>query len=178
MKLFNESPPANSTEAARESTRSTKPPKLTVNAAFLEEVKAIHSELWELLAHTRQMCQEFEPAAQWQSQLAENMAQLRDLFAMQFSLEEGLGYFSEPAVVETSISARAAALRDDHRYLYEEISRISDWLDDLRYHGGLPGKMKEIQIRFESFHDQIQTHEQKEQELIYDSYCNDLGTGD
>lgn len=152
--------------------------KVTVNGAFLAEVKTIHKELWDLLHEAREMCSQIFRSAKWQSRFVESVCELRDLFAMQFSLEEGLGYFSEPAYVEAQISKRATGLMNDHQALYSEISRICEWLQDLRYSGGLTHEMPNVKVRFESFYDQIQAHEKLEQELIYDIYCRDLGMGD
>ena len=151
---------------------------VTINAAFLAEVKSIHDELWKLLEETRMMCRQSHRSPKWQSRFVESMCELRDLFAMQFSLEEGFGYFEEPTFVEANISQRAVRLRNDHQSLYQEISRISEWLEDLRYDGSLSMEMDNVQVRFDSFYDQIQTHEKKEKELIYDAYCDDIGTGD
>ena len=177
MKLvkLSESSPAKDVSSQEASSVGT---KVTVNAAFLAEVKTIHHELWDLLEETKTMCHQTYRSAKWQTRFVESMCELRDLFAMQFSLEEGLGYFDEPVYVEANVSRRASTLRDDHQSLYKEISRICEWLEDLRYSGGLSGEMSNIRVCFESFYDQIQTHEKREGELIYEAYCNDIGTGD
>lgn len=151
---------------------------VTVNAAFLEEVKTIHHELWHLLEATKLMCSKQQRTSHWQAQFVKSMEELRDLFAMQFALEEGYGYFDEPAFVESNTSERARTLRNDHKLLYQEINEIAEWLVDLRHTGDLAMQMAEVKLRFESFCEKLQTHEKQEQELIFEAYCDDIGTGD
>ena len=162
----------------RKSSSDLGAPKVTINAAFLEEVKIIHKELWQLLEETLSMCFYHQRSFKWQTRFVECLDGLRDLFAMQFALEEGYGYFDDPVFVEANTAARAADLMNDHGQLYLEISSISDWVDDLRHHGQLANQMSKVQTRFRAFYDQIQTHEKKEQELIFEAYCDDIGTGD
>lgn len=97
---------------------------------------------------------------------------------MQFALEEGYGYFDDPVFVDATTSRQAAALRDDHKTLYQEISSIADWVEEMRHNGFLSNEMPRVKSRFECFCDQLNTHEKREQDLIMAGYCDDIGTGD
>lgn len=151
---------------------------VSINAAFLQEIKDVHTELWDLLEGARDMCKHKLRSENDEHRLAADMEELRDLFALQFSLEEGFGYFDNPAFVDMNIAKRAEDLKNDHQYLYCEICEICDWIDKLRHHRRLPLKLKDVDIRFESFCDQLMKHEARENELIFDSFNNDIGSGD
>lgn len=151
---------------------------VAINAAFLQEIKDIHVELWGSLQEIRSMCRAVDQATHWQFRLVMAFEELRDLFAMHFALEEGFGYFENPAFIDLDISRRANELRSDHKALYCEICEICEWIDEARFQGRLSAKLSSVSLRFESFLDQFRIHESREQELIYDSFCNDLGTGD
>lgn len=151
---------------------------VSVNAAFLQEIKDVHTELWDLLAVTRGTFKHKLRSESDEHRFAVDVEELRDLFALQFALEEGFGYFDNPVFVDMDIAKRAEDLKSDHQHLYFEISEICEWIDKLRHHRRLSLKLKDVGIRFESFCDQLMKHEARENELILDSFNNDIGDGD
>ena len=66
---------------------------VTINAAFLHEIKEDHERLRTLLAEAFGMCQTRRPELIRPRRFASLLAELRDQLAMQFALEGAYGYF-------------------------------------------------------------------------------------
>src|SRR6187401_724617 len=96
---------------------------LTVNAAFLQEIKEVNQELWSLLADLRHRCQ--RPIAPSHCRLLiDRLCQLRDQLALHFSLEEAYGYFDDPLDAAPQLGHRAEQLRGEHRDLYGDFCDV------------------------------------------------------
>ena len=151
---------------------------VTLNAAFLHDIKQLSRELHRRLDRVHRMCSrprmvECRPRA-----LSRMLARLRDDLAMHFSLEEFLGYFDEPVEVAPWMSERANALRREHSDLYAEISRISELADSFVSQERLSLVTKKIPARFNSFFSRLKSHESREVDLIMESLNRDIGVGD
>ena len=94
---------------------------VTVNAAFLQELKEDNEELRGLMAEFSALCVPRPYLRISRSRLASLLARLRDELAMHFSLEDVYGYFERPAAVTPQLSERACRLRAQHAKLYEDI---------------------------------------------------------
>ena len=93
---------------------------VTVNAAFLQEIKEVNQELWSLLSELRHRCQ--RPVAPGQCRLLiDKHCQLRDQLALHFSLEEAYGYFEDPVDVAPQLGRKAEELRGEHKGLYLDL---------------------------------------------------------
>lgn len=152
---------------------------VTVNAAFLAEIKEVNQELWHLLAETKRVF--VHPAASHRdlTQLVEIVSELRDQLALHFALEEAYGYFDDPLYVAPHLGEKADALRKEHRSLYLEICALAEDVEALHFGSGRrPARQRDIAIRFEAFHKRLQEHESREGELILQAYDDDLGVGD
>jgi hypothetical protein len=86
---------------------STLTSTVTVNAAFLQEIKEVNHELWQLLADLRHRCQRPMAPGSCRS-LVEKLCQLRDQLALHFALEEAYGYFEDPVDVAPQLCRHAA----------------------------------------------------------------------
>ena len=100
--------------------------RLTINAAFLQEIKEVNAALWELLAEAREACSHASTAKTGQRHLAGLFGRLRDQLAMHFALEEAFGYFEDPVAVAPHLSQRANDLRGQHGRLYVLIRDLAD----------------------------------------------------
>lgn len=149
---------------------------LTVNAAFLEEVKEVHEELWEVLSSLRLQHQQRD--RQRCRELVEATCKLRDLLALHFSLEEALGYFSEPVSVAPHLSERAHQLRDEHKELYLLCSQMAEQGEELLMRGRRAALLQQLGDAFQTFDERLQVHEEGERELIANAYNEDIGVGD
>jgi hypothetical protein len=151
---------------------------VTVNAAFLQEIKEVNAELWDCVAKLRQRCSApIAISAKCQTLIGE-LEQLRDLLALQFSLEEAYGYFDSPANVQPSLCRRAEVLRQEHTSLYCEIVDICEEADSLFRAGKRAVLTTLVPVRFDKFFQLLERHERQECELIVESACTDLGVGD
>ncbi len=151
---------------------------VTVNAAFLQEIKEVNEDLWKLLEKVKLLCAN-PPRAQDQGrQVVEMLAELRDQLAMHFALEEAYGYFDDPIRVAPQLSVAACALRDEHQVLYAMVRDLADDVDELYRAGDLPKSPSGVAERFQDYYEHLQLHENRENELILDAYDLDIGVGD
>ena len=99
---------------------------VTVNAAFLQEIKEVNQDLWRLLDRLREMCANPAIIRSRRSQFLGQIEELRDQLALHFALEEAYGYFEDPVYVAPQLCDRAFALRDEHRQLYLEVCQLEE----------------------------------------------------
>ena len=151
---------------------------VTVNAAFLQEIKEVNEDLWHLLAEVRRYCQRGVTSHAGCCQLLEALGALRDQMALHFALEEAYGYFDEPVYVAPRLSEQAAELRNEHRALYLDISNFVEDAERLNYRKRLPAAMPQLALRYEAFQAQFEEHEAREHDLILQAYDDDIGVGD
>ncbi len=151
---------------------------VTVNAAFLQEIKQVNEELWQRLADVRYACSRPISMKQQCRQLVESLFELRDQVALHFALEEAYGYFEDPLYVEPRLCQRVAGLRDEHRKLFRQLTGIVDRAEQLFYDGQLATLATHVPPRVEAFYDQLLRHEDRENELIHEAMNVDIGVGD
>lgn len=151
---------------------------ITVNAAFLQDLKEDNVHLRRLLSALRgalspPLGRRIRPA-----NLADLLSCLRDQLATHFSLEEFFGYFDDALDVAPRFSARADVLRAQHATLFEEICDIVEEAEKLAYHETSGGAIPTIAQRYHAFHERLEAHESYENELIMDALNEDIGVGD
>jgi hypothetical protein len=151
---------------------------VTINAAFLQEIKEVNEDLWKLLDDVKRLCTDAQGVQQQGRRVVELLAELRDQLAMHFALEEAYGYFVDPVHVAPQLSVTATALRDEHAVLYAGIRDLADEVDELQRAGTLPKNAPRVVERFRDYYDQFQRHENRENELILEAYDSDIGVGD
>jgi iron-sulfur cluster repair protein YtfE (RIC family) len=151
---------------------------VTINAAFLMEIKEdnvrlrqLRKELADVFAHD---CGTRVP----RHQLREMLSEYRDQLATHFALEEAFGYFNGPLSVAPHLSARAEALREQHRDLFLQVCQIADEADDVLRHEPKAAEQKRLARRFQEFDAELEQHEQKENDLIIRAFDEDIGVGD
>jgi hypothetical protein len=150
---------------------------VTVNAAFLQEIKEVNQDLWQRLDEMRHRCQRpIAPASC--RQLVEKLSELRDQLALHFALEEAYGYFDDPADVAPRLSHAAESLRNEHRRLYMDLTRIVDRAERLLHSDQLATLALWIGPEFLAFDEALRDHECRENELIFEAFDTDIGAGD
>ena len=150
---------------------------VTVNAAFLQEIKEVNQELWQRLEEMRHRCQ--RPIAPVNCRhLVERLSQLRDQLALHFALEEAYGYFDDPVEVAPRLSYAAETLRSEHRQLYMQLTQIVERAERLLHNEQLATLALWIGPEFLGFDAALRDHESRENDLIYEAYDTDLGAGD
>ncbi len=149
---------------------------VSINPAFLQEIKDDHHELRQLMHHASAMFSRPEWMRTERDRLVQLLTKLRDQLAMHFSLEEAYGYFEDAVSAAPHLSRRAEALRaalhavlrllpPGRRGRSPALSRVGPRAAQLagEYRGFLA-----------TFHE----HEARESELIVEAFQEDLGTGD
>ena len=150
---------------------------VTVNAAFMQEIKDVNQELWALLRELRHRCQ--RPIAPAHGRhLIDRMCQLRDQLALHFSLEEAYGYFDDPVDVAPQLSNQAEHLRAEHKELYTELCDLIERGERMFYDEQHAELALWIGPEFLAFDQQLREHEDRESELITEAYSGDIGVGD
>ncbi len=150
---------------------------VTVNAAFLQEIKEVNQELWSLLAELRHRCQ--RPLAPAQCRLLiDKLCLLRDQLALHFALEEAYGYFEDPVNVAPRLCRQAEQLRDEHKDLYLDLCEVVDRAERMFYDEQHAALALWVGPEFLGFDGRLRGHEARENELIFEAYDDDIGVGD
>jgi hypothetical protein len=149
---------------------------VTLNAAFLQEIKEDNHELQRLLAECREVFEERRAFSR--KRLEAILTELCDRLAMHFALEEAFGYFDDPVSVAPRLSRQAEALRSQHSALFLEVRAIADEHDRLVGRMGAHGLMHHLAPRFRGFDEKLRQHEAAENELILEAFDDDIGVGD
>lgn len=151
---------------------------VTVNAAFLQEIKEDNHELTELLDSAALM---FSPARMVRTsprQFVDVLSRLRDRLATHFALEEAFGYFEDAVDVAPHLTRAADSLRNEHSTLFLELCDLVEEAERLLYRESSSGVARRLANRFHDFHNRLKDHEARENELILDSLDCDIGVGD
>lgn len=150
---------------------------VTVNAAFLQELKEDNEELRRLIAEFSALCVPRPYLRIPRSRLASLLARLRDELALHFSLEDAYGYFERPAAVAPQLAERACRLRAQHAKLYEDIARIADAAEEAWSRWKPQSEDEDDQVkkrivrRCRVFWNQLQQHEASENQLMWAVDC-------
>ncbi len=156
---------------ARTSTR-----RLTVNAAFLKDIKDDNRDLKILLDQITPLAQHCQTATNHWVELIELFAELRDQLALHFSLEEAYGYFDEAVTTAPQLSATAECLRSQHPELFERIRDLAD--SALEVSSESAEQVTHFLDDFSRFREAFQKHEEAELKLILAALDDDIGVGD
>ncbi len=151
---------------------------VSINAAFLQEIKDDHHELRQLMHHTAAMLKRPDWMRPELDRLVELFGKLRDQLAMHFSLEEAFGYFEDAVSVAPHLCRRAEALRSQHFQLYSDLCSLAERAEGLLYGPVDDAMLIEIGDDYRQFAAVFHDHEARESELIQEAFHHDLGGGD
>lgn len=154
--------------------------RVTLNPAFLLEIKEDHRNFYRLLAAARHHLGRW--GSYWRDRTPRAMVDLlervRDRLAMHFALEEAYGYFEDPAWTEPQISIAAQRLRDEHRLLYGELHLLTERATKVLYREAPALRIPGICADFERFCQHFEDHELRESDLMVRALYEDVGVGD
>jgi len=143
---------------------------LTVNPAFLQEIKDSNPDLWDTVGQLRQLCEgDQEPAATARG-LARLLDTLRDDLALQFSLEESYGYLEVAGDSPGVLGELATETHAQHCSLYLRLSELAEQAEELQYRGVEPTQLRQLVKSAQDFDAELRKHEQSENELIERSF--------
>lgn len=164
------------TQQDLDSENSSGSRSLSVNAAFLKDIKDDNRELKSLLDRLTPMTSHPEIASNHWAEISQLLSDLRDQLAFHFSLEEAYGYFDEAVEAEPQLSMTAGALRSEHTGLFETACGLADEVSDVQRPE--PEPINKFLIKLRKFRTQFEQHEEAELQLILDAMSDDLGVGD
>ena len=150
---------------------------VTINAAFLQEIKDVNERLWQTLRSLEEMCREPTATTPFLRVVGRAMSELRDQLALHFSLEEAFGYFDDPIETAPHICDCAELLRGQHQELYLICCDLVERLEQA-YDRGQNGQAFVLAESCLEFHVRLADHEEAEIALIQEAYANDIGVGD
>jgi hypothetical protein len=151
---------------------------VSINAAFLQEIKDDHHELRQIMHHTAAMLNRPVWMKVEYGRLVELLTKLRDQLAMHFSLEEAFGYFEDAVSVAPHLSKRAENLRAQHFEMYSDLCRLVDRAEQYLYHETVDDARVGLAAGYRELMNRFQEHEARENELILEAWNDELGTGD
>jgi len=151
---------------------------VTVNAAFLREIKEVNQDLWQIVAALREITTNPYLVRSRRYQFVGMLEDLRDHLALHFALEEAYGYFDEPLKVDPRLSSRAKRLRREHRELYLMVCDVIDRAMQLHDGNNLGALAQQLVAEYADFDTRLNRHEQAENELIQQEWDDDIGCGD
>ncbi len=150
--------------------------RLTINAAFLKDIKDDNRDLKKLLDKIFPLAAHPQTATNHWSEMVELFGCLRDQLALHFALEEAYGYFDEAVDSAPELSAVAECLRGQHPDLFEKIRHLADKSSEIRIDSG--EQVARFLAEFNAFRTEFEKHEEAELKLILDALDDDLGVGD
>ena len=151
---------------------------VSINPAFLQEIKDDHHELRQLMHHAGAMLDRPNGMRVEYDRLVELFLKLCDQLALHFSLEEAYGYFEDAISVAPHLSRRAESLRAEHADLYSQCCRQVESAERLLYHETPHVALPRLAQEFRQFSLQLHAHEACECDLIVEAFHDDLGAGD
>jgi tetratricopeptide (TPR) repeat protein len=160
--------------------------RLSVNAAFMQDIKNDNRDLKILMDRLAVLTQPREAAANHWPELIQLLGDLNDQLALHFGLEEAYGYFDQALDADPEMSLAAENLRNQHAVLFEESRHLAEaaahaCTGDAPIEGVTPEvttAQEKVLVRFDSFVKQFHEHEEAELKLILDALDEDLGVGD
>lgn len=155
------------------STNAVRTKQLTVNAAFLKEIKDDNQQLKTLWDQIVPIASHRETAINHWPSLMILTAELRDQLAMHFSLEEAYGYFDEAIDTAPQLSVVAECLRSEHGELFSQIRDLADSIAEVRIDE--PESVGAYVARFQDFRISFEQHEEAELKMILQAMDDDIG---
>ena len=151
---------------------------VTINAAFLQEIKEVNQDLWSLTDDLRTFCSQPLSIRKHSRHLVDLLSRMRDQLALHFSLEEAYGYFHDPLEPDPHVAQVAEELRGQHSVLYTKSSQLADQAENLYRERDDAMLTTVLPVAIESFLTDLANHESEENDLIYRALYEDIGVAD
>ena len=145
---------------------------LSVNAAFLQDIKDNNPDLWLTFNQLRAICHDSSDGCRLHSLidtarlLSHTLDALRTHIGLQFSLEESYGYIELPAHADVTNERQIESVLSQHCTLYLMISDLAEQAQELQYRGAEPEQLTQLIQSAQHFDTEFQRHECDENKLI------------
>jgi hypothetical protein len=151
---------------------------VSVNAAFLQEIKEDDREFRQLLCQAGEMLGPTHLSTVEPRRILEHLCRLRDQLALHFTLEEAYGYFEDAIGSAPQLSDQAEQLRNQHQTLFGDFCRTVDAAEQLTTSDADDHARARLARMFHNFRADMQLHEAREHDLILAAFNEDYGAGD
>ena len=144
---------------------------LSVNPAFLQEIKDSNPDYWESIKSIQHICHSHDDPTAVCRSLVKGLDDLRDKVALQFSLEESYGYIvvgdrRDFGANPTPTTEKTARTHAEHRALYIRLSELAELAEELQYRGVVFSSLLSLAEQVSEFVEQLNQHERDEAHLI------------
>jgi iron-sulfur cluster repair protein YtfE (RIC family) len=151
---------------------------LTINAAFLAEIKEDNRRLRELLDAAASDATFSSFGAIVPRERVELYRAVRDQLALHFTLEDAFGYFHDAIEDNPRLNSAAEKLHAQHESLFREMCRVVDASESILYSEQDAITVQTLMRNFIQFYNRLAEHEHSENELILSAFDDDIGVGD
>ncbi len=145
---------------------STPVTAITVNPAFLQEIKDSNLSLWQAIDRLESLYTPDEDRSRTLNCLVPLLGELRDLLALQFALEETYGYMEVPTAVAPVNIHLLQDIRSQHCTLYLAVNELAEQAEELQYRGCVSEKVDMLLAEVREFELRFRDHERMEADLI------------
>lgn len=145
---------------------STPVTAITVNPAFLQEIKDSNLSLWQAIDRLESLYTPDEDRSRTLNCLVPLLGELRDLLALQFALEETYGYMEVPTAVAPVNIHLLQDIRSQHCTLYLSANELAEQAEELQYRGFVSEKVDMLLAEVREFELRFRDHERMEADLI------------
>ena len=151
---------------------------LTVNAAFLAEIKEDNYRLRELLSQGAEDAANGNLGRISARERAELYIAIRDQLGLHFALEDAYGYFHDAIEDKPWLTKNAKALQGQHDIIFRNLCSVVDAAECILYREYNAIRLRELLEAFMKFYGRLAEHEHAENELILAAFDDDIGVGD
>ena len=151
---------------------------LTVNAAFLAEIKEDNFRLRELLSEGADDAAHGNLGRITVRERVELYFAIRDQLGLHFALEDAYGYFHDAIEEQPWLAKNAKKLQSQHDILFRQLCVVVDAAECILYREYNAICVKELLEAFMEFYARLAEHEHAENELILAAFDDDIGVGD
>lgn len=145
---------------------STTVTAITVNPAFLQEIKDSNLSLWQAIDRLESLYTPDEDRVRKLNCLVPLLGELRDLLGLQFALEETYGYMEVPTAVAPVNLHLLQDIRSQHCTLYLAVNELAEQAEELQYRGYVSEKVDMLLAEVREFELRFRDHERMEADLI------------
>jgi hypothetical protein len=139
---------------------------VTINAAFLQEVKEANCQLWDTLFQLRLVSQMAQPGEAKIHQWVQKLTEFRRQLSAEFALEETYGYISRAIRQHIACRVDPADTLKQHKDLYLHIIDICEQAEQAQYVGTVVRDFGMHAAAFLEFDLMLSEHERAESEMI------------
>lgn len=148
---------------------------ITINAAFLQEIKDDNRHLQDVRKAIRALLQNRSLVASHLTRLLVLLEEFRDQLAMHFTLEEAFGYFEDAIDVAPRLSESVERLRAQHADLFGMLVHLVAEAESLLTHRASTEHIDALIERLQDFDSALSDHELQESQLMLEALDTDIG---